>query len=39
MERPMPFETIVVVAAVLATFTFFAGVLTYSDLTWNKRRK
>jgi hypothetical protein len=29
----MPYETIVVVSAVLAVFAFFAGVTLFSDLT------
>jgi hypothetical protein len=32
----MPTETIVVVAAVMAAFVFFAVVLAYSDMTWSK---
>jgi len=30
----MPQETVTVVVAVLAFFAFFAGALTFSDLTW-----
>ncbi|MCX7305822.1 MAG: hypothetical protein NTV73_16055 [Hyphomicrobiales bacterium] len=32
----MPTESIVVVAAVVAAFVFFAAVVTYSDMTWAK---
>lgn len=34
----MPAETIVTLAAVLATFGFFAGMLVFADLTWDKPR-
>nr|WP_292773908.1 hypothetical protein [Mesorhizobium sp.] len=32
----MPTETIVVLSAVVATFVFFAAVVTYGDMTWSK---
>ena len=32
----MPIESIVVVSAVVAAFIFFAGVLSYGDMTWSK---
>jgi hypothetical protein len=32
----MPLETIVVVAAIAATFAFFGGLLLFTDLTWNR---
>ena len=35
----MPAETVVVVALILAAFAFFAGTLTYADITWNRNRK
>jgi len=35
----MPTESIVVVVAVVAAFVFFAGVVTYSDMTWSPRGK
>jgi len=31
----MPTETIFVLCAIGAIFAFFAGVLTYADMTWN----
>jgi hypothetical protein len=34
----MPAETIIVLAAVIATFVFFAGAVTFADLTWSKGR-
>lgn len=34
----MPTETIAVVAAVLATFGFFAVALAFSSLTWQRVR-
>ena len=38
---PMPTETIIVLSAVIGAFAFFAGMLTFADLTWSKppRRK
>jgi|GEM_PF-4733007 hypothetical protein len=35
----MPTDTVVVVALILAAFAFFAGTLTYADLTWNRNHK
>lgn len=35
----MPAETVVVVAVVLVAFAFFAGMLTYADMTWNRNRR
>lgn len=35
----MPAETVTVVFLVLAAFAFFAGTLTYADMTWNRRRR
>jgi hypothetical protein len=32
----MPMETIAVVAAIVATFAFFGGLLLFTDLTWNR---
>lgn len=31
----MPADSIVTIVGVLAFFAFFAGVLTYGDLTWD----
>lgn len=32
----MPLDTLVTLGFVAAAFAFFAGVLTYSELTWNR---
>ena len=35
----MPAETLLVVAAIVAVFGFFAAVLTFSDMTWDRQRR
>lgn len=32
----MPAETLLIVCGILAVFAFFAGALTYADMTWKK---
>ena len=35
----MPQETIMIVGAVVGVFSFFAVVLAFSDMTWNRTRR
>lgn len=34
----MPADTVVTLVFVVAFFAFFAGVLTYGDMTWDARK-
>lgn len=35
-EVPMPAETILGVSLILGVFAFFAAVLVYGDMTWDR---
>ena len=38
MECAMPTDTIIVLTGIAAGFLFFAGVVLFTDMTWNRDR-
>jgi hypothetical protein len=37
-RNAMPADTVIIISAIVAIFAFFAAIVTYGDVTWDKHK-